>query len=543
MAKKRISLVLAALMALAAFVGCAAPAAEPAAPAAEPAAPAVQETIEETVQEVVEVDETVTYKDEVIVGTPYEIQAPNSYLGSGPAMNQQAELLYSRLAEVDKLTRELIPDAALEWADISEKKDSTLWEFKLRQGMTFHNGKPLTAEDIKYSWEVAHDATIAPNTMAATTVFEVEILDDYTVRFHLSAPDVDFPRNARLMFIVDKETCEELGFNDGGVIGTGPYKFEEHQTGIQYSFVKFDDHYDADSFVTKRLVMKIIPDASTRLVALQTGEIDVMADVNAEAYTTISQDDNLQLISRKGTNTYLLNLCFREDVGNKALQDIRVRQALSHALNRDEIVQIAFMNMGEPWNCVASSSIIGSVQVKGYAFDQEKAKALLAEAGYADGLTLRCVHWGGVFAELAAIIQAQLLEVGITLEVEQIDLATFNATVLKGDIPLFFSYNGSTVTDIFSSIFSKGYSGESAFNCYWTTTPEFDELLAKAQASVSEEERLQLAAELCQVFDDNAIAYPIAVGYITFGALKNVEGLIVDVSLPTMDYSTVRIPA
>ena len=532
MVKKVIALILVGLM----LVGCSAQVPENTVD--EPVTP-----VEETVQEEVAVDVTKSYKDEVIIGTPYEIEAPNSYLGSGPAMNQQAELIYSRLVEVDKITRELIADAAVEWADISEEKNSTVWEFKLRDGMTFHNGKPLTAEDIKYSWEVAHDASIAPNTMAATTVYEVEVVDEHTVKFFLGDPDVDFPRNARLMFIVDKETCEEMGFEKGGMIGSGPYMFEEHQTGIQYSYVKFENHYDTENYPTKRLVMKVIPDASTRLVALQTGEIDVMSDVDAEAYNTIAADDALQLVSRKGTNTYMLNLCFREDVGaSEALKDLRVRQAISHALDRDEIVQIAFVNLGEPWNCVASSSIIGSVQVTGYEHDTEKAKQLLAEAGYADGFTVRCAHWGGVFAELAAIVQAQLAEVGITVEVEQIDLATFNATVLQGDIPMFFSYNGSTVTDIFSSIFSKGYSSGSAFNAYWTTTPEFDELLAKAQASVSEEERLELAAELCQMFDDNAICYPIAVGYITFAAQKAVEGLIVDVSVPTMDYSTVRIP-
>jgi len=547
MIKKTANLLVAMLLISLMLVSCGAPAQPPEQPPAQqpsepaPAAPPTQ-GMQDTEQKEDVVDQTKTYKDTVIIGSPYEIEAPNSYLGSGPAMNQQAELLYSRLCEIDKLSRELIADAAIEWGDVSPEKDSTIWEFKLRRDMTFHNGKPLTAVDIQYSWDVAHDPTIAPNTMSATTVFDVEIVDDYTVKFHLGAPDVDFPRNARLMFIVNKETCEEKGFDEGGVIGTGPYMFEERQIGIQYSYVKFEGHYNAENYMTRRLVMKIIPDASTRLVALQTGEIDVMSDVNAEAFTTISEDDNLQIITRKGTNTYLLNFCFREDVGNKDLQDIRVRQAISHALNRDEIVQIAFVNMGEPWNCVASSSIIGAVEVKGYEYNPEKAKELLAEAGFANGLTFRCVHWGGVFAELAAIMQAQLMEVGITLDIEQIDIATFNTTVLKGDVPLFFSYNGSTVTDIFSSIFAKNYLTDSAFNCYWTATPEYEELVAKAQASTSLEERLQLAAELCQVFDDNAIAYPIAVGYISFGARKEVEGLIVDVSVPTMSYATIRIP-
>ena len=502
--------------------------------------PAEKEKITDTSQRAAEpVDTSVTYRKEVVIGTDLEIMAPNSYLGSGPAMNQQAELLYSRLVEVDKLTRELIPDAAVEWGDVSEKSNFTVWEFKLREGMTFHNGNSLTADDIIYSWECAHDATIAPNVMSATTVFEIEKLDDYTVRFHMSDPEIDFPRNARLMFIVDKETCTEQGFEKGGAIGTGPYKFENWTTGVEYSYTKFADYYDADNVATERLVFKPIPDSSTRLVALQTGEIDIMANVDSTAYDIIKQDGSLQLISRKGYNTYMLNFCCD---AVPAMQDLRVRQAINHALNRDEIIAIAFTNLGEAWNCVASPSIPGSIEVKGYEYNPEKARELLADAGYGKGLTLKCIHWGGVFDKLAAIAQAQLAEVGINMDVEQVDSATFNTIALKGETPLFFSYNGSTVTDIFSSIFSKCYSSGSAFNPYWTTEPEFDALLEKAQASIDEEERFKIAAELCQMLDDYAVNYSIAVAYITFAAKAEVEGLIVDVSIPTMDYSTVRIP-
>lgn len=542
MMKKMLALLLCVLFAVTGIVGCSAnPALSDSSSADTPPA-ASQAPVQDTTQEVKEVDQSIEYEDEVIIGSEWEIEFPNAYLGSQIAMNQSAELLYSRLVNVDKLTRELIPDAAIEWSDVSPEGNYTVWEFKLRQGMTFHNGNPLTAEDIAYSWDVAHNAELAPNTMSVSTVFEVEIVDDYTVRFHMSSPDVDFAKNVRLMFIVDKETCEAEGFENGGVIGSGPYMFEERQIGVQYSYVKFEDYYAADKYPTKRIVVKYIPDASTRLVALQTGEIDVMSSVNADAYNTIAADSNLQLVSRKGNNEYIIFFCFAKE---NELSDLRVRQAFYHALNREEIVEICFQNLGEVWGGHASPAIEYSVEPNQiYEYNPEKAKELLAEAGYGPGnpLTTRFIHFGGIFSEICAVVQAQLAAVGVTVNVEQVDNTTFNTLLRTDTPPMYCSYNGSTVTDIFTSIYSKGYRTGSGFNHHHPGDPEFDALLDKAQAAISTEERTQYAAELGQYLYDNCIGYPIAVGYNIYAAQKDVEGLIVDVSIPTMNYATIRIP-
>ncbi|HLT58883.1 MAG: ABC transporter substrate-binding protein [Limnochordales bacterium] len=280
-----------------------------------------------------------------------------------------------------------------ELAETIVQVDDTTWEFVLRRGVKFHDGSELTAHDVafsinRYVQEGAMAGQTSPRKDLLGPVTHAEAIDDYTVRVYMSSPwSVFLPYLVHHMVV-------PASVGDGLVehpIGTGPFKFVEWVRGSHVVLERFDDYYGGAPDLgrsgpapARRVIFRVIPENATRLAALMAGEIDIMANVPVHAVEEIQRHPDLELRPVMGTRSYFTEF----NVRRPPFDDVRVRQALNYAIDVDLIIEQLLDGLGEPLTTILSPLSFGhNDQLAPYPYDPEKARALLAEAGYPDGFT------------------------------------------------------------------------------------------------------------------------------------------------------------
>ncbi|MFS8665613.1 MAG: ABC transporter substrate-binding protein [Limnochordales bacterium] len=280
-----------------------------------------------------------------------------------------------------------------ELAETIVQVDDTTWEFVLRRGVKFHDGSELTAHDVafsinRYVQEGAMAGQTSPRKDLLGPVTHAEAIDDYTVRVYMSSPwSVFLPYLVHHMVV-------PASVGDGLVehpIGTGPFKFVEWVRGSHVVLERFDDYYGGAPDLgrsgpapARRVIFRVIPENATRLAALMAGEIDIMANVPVHAVEEIQRHPDLELRPVMGTRSYFTEF----NVRRPPFDDARVRQALNYAIDVDLIIEQLLDGLGEPLTTILSPLSFGhNDQLAPYPYDPEKARALLAEAGYPDGFT------------------------------------------------------------------------------------------------------------------------------------------------------------
>lgn len=297
------------------------------------------------------------------------------------------------------------PGLATSWRPI----DEDTWEFKLREGVKFHDGSDFTAEDVKFSIErIPVVSGPTTTTIYVRRVAEVEIIDDYTLHIHTDGPASTLPNDFIRLFIVSSEAAADYstpetaagGFNSGAAtIGTGPYKFVSWEPKGDLVLERFDDYWRGMG-AWERVIRKEIPNDSSRLAALKAGQVDVINYVSSIDYLALANDPNVDSII--GDSVYIMNLQLdqREQTpkvydndGNpmaeNPLRDLRVRQAIDHAIDRETMVEIVLEGLGKPANQLMPPGFFGSnAGIPMPEYNPDKARALLAEAGYPDGFKI-----------------------------------------------------------------------------------------------------------------------------------------------------------
>ncbi|MEM7567998.1 MAG: ABC transporter substrate-binding protein, partial [Pseudomonadota bacterium] len=300
---------------------------------------------------------------------------------------------------------QLEPGLATSWEAI----DDDTWEFKLREGVTFHDGSDFTAEDVKFSIERI------PNVAGPTTteiyvrrVDEVEIVDDYTLHIHTDGPAATLPFDFVRLFIVSSEAAADYstaetsaeGFNGGAAtVGTGPFKYVSWEPKGDLVLERFDDYWRGAA-EWEQVIRKEISDDSSRLAALKAGDVDVINYVSSADYLALDNDPDIETFI--GDSVYVMNLQLdqREETpkvyakGGGALdenpfRDPKVREAIDKAIDRETMVEIVLEGLGTPANQMMPAGFFGSSDdIPMPVYDPEAAKALLADAGYPDGFEM-----------------------------------------------------------------------------------------------------------------------------------------------------------
>ncbi|MEM9220930.1 MAG: ABC transporter substrate-binding protein [Pseudomonadota bacterium] len=417
---------------------------------------------------------------------------------SGPAEYPCIDMLYSGLTRIgaDNLPR---PDLAESW---EADPDARGFTFKLRPGVTFHDGSPCTAEDVKATYERILDPDQAASARSVLDMIEsIEAVDDVTVRFNLGIPYADFPfstghANARILSraaLAGPPEALETQAN-----GTGPFKLDSYDSAQVTRLVKSDSYFQTGKPYLDAVEMHLFPDLAAETANFLSGNMDVMLVVQQADYARIA--DSAGVEAQRVPSGRYVNVVMRYDV--KPWDDVRVRKALALSVDRQLLVDIVLEGLGRPaYDNILSPEFQYAIDTPTVSYDPAAAKALLAEAGYPDGidLTLGASNRPAIRAQVAVAIKQMAEPAGFRIEVETMPHDTYLANVWrKGGF--YMAYWGMQPTE--DATFNLLLTSNASYEDTGWNSARFDELVEKGRATVDDGERAKIYAEAQQLILD-----------------------------------------
>jgi len=389
-----------------------------------------------------------------------------------------------------------------------ESPDGKAYEFKLRPGLKFHNGDPVTSEDVKFSFERYKGAGMRE---LQSYVEAVEIVDPLTVRFRLKRAWPDFmtfygTTATAAGIVVPKKYVTQVG--DEGFrkhpIGAGPYKFVSHTPGIEVVLEANPGYWRRVPSV-KRLILKSVPDANTRAVMLKSGAADIAVALDGPDAEAIMRDPRLQIVPSKHASIFWIEFADQWDPKSR-WHDKRLRLAVNHALNRQQINQAACLGLCPPAGVIVPRVMDFALQVEPPSYDPQKVKQLLTEAGYPNGLEAGEFVAIPGFPTLAESVLNYLNAAGIRMRMRPIERATFYSDwrdkKLRGLFLTAVGNSGNAASRVESFIQSKG---SYAYGGY----PDIDDLFQQQAHERDPKKREALLFKIQQLTIDRAMFAPV----------------------------------
>ncbi len=369
---------------------------------------------------------------------------------------------------------ELEARLAVDWELTNDNYTITFW---LREGVTWHDGEPFTAEDVKYTFEWVLDPdSDAANASLYADIEEIEIEDDHTVHFHLSSPNVFLLNNMARMNITPAHAGNREDFRQNPV-GTGPYMLDNWVRDDRMELVAFNDYWGGEPNIPN-VVFRTIPENPTRLLAFEAGEIDVyQGGVVPREIERLEADPNLIVQRTPSTGYAYLGM----NTLSEPLNDVRVRHALSHAINREGIVQRVLNGIGTTGvGPVPAALPWYNDDVPRYDYDIERARELLDEAGLlGQDITLDLYTNENLERiRIAEILQFEAARVGIDINVHIEEWGAFLDRILGSEDYDLYILGWSGQLDPDRAMYRQFHT-EGSFNDTYISDPRLDELLEK----------------------------------------------------------------
>jgi peptide/nickel transport system substrate-binding protein len=397
------------------------------------------------------------------------------------------------------------PSLAESW---SESEDGLTYEFKLRQGVTFHNGDPLTAEDVKFSFDRYRGQSA---TLFREKIKAVEIVDPLRVRFHLKEPWPDFmtfysSMSASAGWVVPKKYVERVG-DDGfkkHPIGAGPYKFASQKEGIELVLEAYEGYWRKVPHV-KTLVMRSIPEDSTRLAMLKTGEADIAYAMMGPMAEEVKRDPKLTLAYSEGQGIFFIY--FNEQANPKSpWHDLRVRQAVNFAIDRQALSDQQTLGASPPTANIVPRAFEFALPIEAYPYNPEKAKQLLKEAGYPNGFDAGEITSGPPYHSLAEGVANYLQAVGIRIKMRPMERAALFAALKEKKLTGLTSSGSGTLGNAATRLEPYIVSwGEFTRISY----PDIDELFKQQLAERDYKKREALLHQIQRLVHERAMYAPL----------------------------------
>jgi peptide/nickel transport system substrate-binding protein len=465
---------------------------------------------------------------------PHQYDSSNAYYVIGE--------VFEGLVRHPAGSAEIEPALAEKW-EMSE--DGLQYTFTLRHGVTFHDGTPFNAEAVKFNFNRQADANNPYYSMGAFwywaaymwPVTAVDVVDEFTVRYTLSQPYAYFMEYlcGGMGMMVSPAAVEKYGEDFvQNPVGTGPYKFAKWDKGQQIVLEANDGYWGAKPAITQ-VVFRPIPEEASKMASMLTGEVHLALEIGPVAKAQLEASSGHKVFTAPTGSIWFMSM----NVKQKPFDDVRVRRAIAHAINKESIVHNILKDTADvAQGPIAPAYKCYNPDITVYEYNPEKAKALLAEAGYADGLKVVFdVPQSGsgmqLPVEMATEIQANLAAVGIDAKIEITEFNTWMDRIRTPEVQLAeMSWNVSPAVedDILSNVFSEPGLPPEGFNTSWYANDQVLALLKEAGSIADVEERCKGIREAQKLITDDAPAVFVDHARLVYGLDARLEGFS-----PTLD--------
>ena len=482
--------------------------------------------------------------DKIVVTLTTEILTLDPQISAGTPAEVVRKHIYEGLVFANE-NNEISPLLAESWT-VSD--DGLEWTFMLKEGVKFHDGESFNAEAVKRTFDRYKTNEGSSRRYIYSNLIEVEVVDEYTVKFITEKPQSNFLNllayggGAILSQKSHELDPEEVGKNP---IGTGPFRLKESVSN-EYVIVEKFDEYWGDVAQLSEIKFVTVKEAATRVNMLETGEADYIVGVTAQDVDRLEQDAQYEVRYDKSNRVAQIGF----NITKAPFDNKLVRQAMNYAINRETIVNGIYSGIGEPADSVIAPATWGHSDTKMYEHNMEKAKELLAEAGYPDGFTAKI--WtpdGRYFKDKESVMAfvGQMQEVGINLEVEVIDWGQYLKELKipneEGNrVELYMLGWESTTGEanyLFNSVFTSKNIAPKGWNTMFYSNERVDELNELATACMDDEQRYEYFKEMQMIIMDESPWVPMFVfGQVAVhrSDLEGINVLPIEVPLFTKAY-------
>jgi ABC-type transport system substrate-binding protein len=428
---------------------------------------------------------------------------------------------------------EIVPRLAEKW-EVSP--DATEFTLRLRKGIKFHDGTPFNAEAVKVNFDRLLDPKVAIRyRFLVAPISTVTVADEFTVKIKTKSP---------FAALVSNMTHQATGIQSPDAlkaswekplikpVGTGPFMFKEWVPGNKFVMAR-NDNYWGKKPLLEEVTWRVIPDDASRVVALETGEVQAAVRIPPFDIPRLKADKKLVVLSAASVRTIYLGF----NTLKEPFQDKRVRQAINYAVNKEAIVKHVLGGVGRVSDAAISPGIFGYAPIKTYEYNIEKAKALLAEAGFPKGFETTLHPAVGRYymdASVATAVAADLLKVGIRAEIKMMEWGTYLPSILREkdqvEHKIYMLGWGCVTGDADYGLYTLYHSKEwpkKGMNASFYANEKLDQLLDGARSTANSEERKKLYKEALTLINEEAPWLFLHSEVQMVGARANVKGIIV----------------
>ncbi len=452
-------------------------------------------------------------------------------MASAPAA-MVSEHITQTLFTVD-LQGNIVPEL-VESYEVSE--DGRVWTLRLRRGITFHDGTPFNAEAVKFNLDRFLDPeSKAPFRFLIARITDVEVLDEYTVRLTTDQPFAPMLAHLSHSFIgmLSPTAVQELGSGiETNPVGTGHFKMKTWTRGESILLERNPDYWEAGLPYLDEVMFRFIPEDAARVVALEAGEVHAIMRVPPADIPRLEADPDIEVLKVPSVRTIYIGFNNQK----APFTDVRVRRALNYCVDKEALVEFVLEGVGRVSDAPFSPGIFGYSPMTPYEYDPERAKELLAEAGYPDGFKVNLYHPTGRYlmdAAIAEAVQAQLKECGVEAELITLEWATYLATLRKPPEEavhdMYLLGWGCVTNDADYCLYPLFHSGEwppVGWHLSYYKNEEVDRLLDEARVTPDPERRAALYKRVIEIIWNDA-PWLFLYSEVQVNAVrKGVQGLI-----------------
>lgn len=459
---------------------------------------------DEPTQQVETYDET-----SVVAAIATEPSTLHPFDHSAVVCSYMNQMTFNKLFAYEPQTLEPIPELV---EDYTCADDGRTWDFTLKQGVYFHNGEEMTSADAVASLEYSHNFAYCSRynsfydslTQTSEYTFSLTTAEPYSLVLH------DLCSNAAI--VVPKSLIEAGHDFNADPIGTGPYVFDKRVLGDYIAFTKNENYFDeAHAPTIDKITWRVIPEGVSRTIGLETGEIDLIIDVDPNDIARLNDNPDMSVITETGTRINFMVM----NSERAPFDNLSFRKALNAAINREAVLEVAAGGLGQAAPSPNPQVFSGSTFENTVDFSPEQARQFIAQSGVdLELINPTIICYNDETRRSAEVIQGYLNEVGVYCAIETLDFAAFLSKMLEGDFDLAIAgYSSTNMLTYMKGLWHSASIGAS--NASRIVDENLDALIEAAEHEMNEAEREKILLEICRITNENANLVPLYTSAVT----------------------------